>query len=168
MTLIHLHTHPTPCGNLTLGSYNGQLCLCDWESSRHPGKALARIRRELNTKCEYSLTETIQTAIKQLDEYFACQRTSFDLPLLFIGTPFQTAVWHKLMEIPYGHTISYGTLAAMLGRPSAVRAVANANGANPISIIVPCHRVIGNNGTLTGYGGGIEVKRHLLDMEQTL
>lgn len=162
---ILLHTHHTPCGNLTLGSYDGRLCLCDWESSRHPGAALARVMNGLHAECKFQHSDVTAIAASQLDEYFAHKRTEFDIPLLFIGTPFQSSVWHKLMEIPYGHTISYGTLAAMLGRPSAVRAVANANGANAISIFSPCHRVIGSDGSLTGYGGGLEVKRQLLLLE---
>lgn len=163
--IIHLHDYPTPCGNLILGSYEGKLCLCEWASSRHPGAALSRLMRELHAASEHTISETIATAITQLDEYFEGKRTSFQLPLLFIGTPFQMSVWHKLMEIPYGCTVSYGKLASMLGRPSSVRAVANANGANPISIIAPCHRVIGSDGSLTGYGGGLDVKLHLLRLE---
>lgn len=140
--------------------------MCDWESSRHPGRALSTIQRELDTECHETSSPVILAAITQLDEYFNRERTSFDLPLLFIGTEFQKSVWQALMEIPYGHTVTYGALAAQIGRPSAVRAVANANGANPLSIIAPCHRVIGSNGTLTGYGGGLEVKQFLLNLER--
>ncbi|KFU82427.1 methylated-DNA-[protein]-cysteine S-methyltransferase [Amycolatopsis lurida] len=103
---------------------------------------------------------------KQLKEYFAGQRTNFDLPLSFGGTAFQQMVWEGLLGIPYGETVSYGQLADRLGRPSASRAVGLANGKNPISIIVPCHRVIGSNGDLTGYGGGVQRKRQLLDFER--
>lgn len=105
----------------------------------------------------------------QLGEYFAGQRTAFDLPLDFEGiggTPFQRRVWTALAEIPYGKTISYGELARRIGQAAAVRAVGLANGRNPVSIIVPCHRVIGANGTLTGYGGGMDRKRALLDLEE--
>jgi len=103
--------------------------------------------------------------IEQLHEYFAAGRTSFEVPLAMRGTPFQLRVWRALQEIGYGETISYGELARRIGQPSAARAVGMANGCNPIGIIVPCHRVIGANGTLTGYGGGIERKRLLLDLE---
>lgn len=103
---------------------------------------------------------------KQLKEYFAGQRKDFDLPLSFGGTPFQRMVWEGLLGIPYGETVSYGQLADRLGRPTASRAVGLANGKNPISIIVPCHRVIGSTGDLTGYGGGVERKRQLLDFER--
>ncbi|MFE2752672.1 methylated-DNA--[protein]-cysteine S-methyltransferase [Actinosynnema sp. NPDC059335] len=104
--------------------------------------------------------------IAQLAEYFDGARTSFDLPLDPVGTPFQRTVWRLLREIPYGETTTYGELARQLGRPSAARAVGFANGHNPISIIVPCHRVVGANGGLTGYAGGIVRKRQLLDFEQ--
>jgi methylated-DNA-[protein]-cysteine S-methyltransferase len=104
--------------------------------------------------------------ISQLEAYFAGQLTDFDLPMAFAGTPFQRRVWDALREIPYGERISYGQLASRIGRPSASRAVGLANGKNPISIIVPCHRVVGSAGSLTGYGGGLERKRHLLDFER--
>jgi methylated-DNA-[protein]-cysteine S-methyltransferase len=101
----------------------------------------------------------------QLDEYFAGHRTDFDLPLHPSGTPFQQRVWAALRTIPYGETASYGEVAAAIGNPSAFRAVGAANGQNPISIVVPCHRVIGSHGALTGYGGGLDAKRWLLSHE---
>lgn len=103
--------------------------------------------------------------ITQLREYFAGDRTDFDVDVELHGTPFQQQVWQALRGIPYGQTISYGELARRIENPSAVRAVGLANGRNPVSVIVPCHRVIGANGTLTGYGGGVERKRLLLDLE---
>lgn len=106
-------------------------------------------------------------AVAQLDEYFAGERTTFALALRLDGTAFQQQVWAALLEIPYGETWSYGELAAHIGNPSASRAVGLANGKNPIGIIVPCHRVIGASGSLTGYGGGLERKRALLDLEQS-
>ncbi len=108
----------------------------------------------------------IRDAVSQLDEYFTGKRKCFDVPLLFVGSDFQKTVWHKLLEIPFGETISYGELASRLGCPKSARAVANANGANAISIFVPCHRVIGSNHRLTGYGGGLSAKQFLLSMEQ--
>ncbi len=104
----------------------------------------------------------------QLADYFAGRRTSFDVPLDLQGTPFQIEVWRGLLEIGYGETVSYGELAHRIGRPRAVRAVGLANGRNPIAVIVPCHRVIGADGTLTGYGGGLDRKRQLLDLEARL
>lgn len=105
-------------------------------------------------------------AREQLAQYFAGERTSFDLPMQLDGSVFQRTVWHALTEIPYGHTISYGELARRIGRPDLARAVGTANGQNPIAVIVPCHRVIGSDGKLVGYGGGLENKRLLLDLEQ--
>lgn len=106
-----------------------------------------------------------RAAAQQLTEYFSGTRRSFDLPLNLRGTEFQLAVWNELLRIPYGDTITYAELAQRIGRPAAIRAVGAANGANPIPVIVPCHRVIGSNGTLTGYGGGIERKQWLLAHE---
>jgi methylated-DNA-[protein]-cysteine S-methyltransferase len=105
------------------------------------------------------------TALRQLSEYFAGTRRTFDLPLRLEGTAFQQRVWARLTEIPYGQTWSYGQLAGRIGKPSASRAVGLANGRNPISILVPCHRVIGADGSLTGYGGGLERKQWLLAHE---
>ena len=107
----------------------------------------------------------LYAAAEQLGEYFAGRRSRFELPLAAAGTPFQRAVWDALREIPYGETWSYADVAQHIGKPRAVRAVGAANGRNPLPIIVPCHRVVGANGTLTGYGGGLENKRILLDLE---
>lgn len=101
----------------------------------------------------------------QLDEYFDGSRTEFDVPLALDGSSFQREVWHALRAIPYGETVSYGELATRIGRPGAQRAVGLANGQNPVAIVVPCHRVIGADGSLTGYGGGLERKRYLLALE---
>lgn len=105
------------------------------------------------------------SVVRQLDEYFAGERTEFELALAPEGTPFQLEVWEALTAIPYGETISYGELADRVGRPGAARAVGAANGQNPLPIVVPCHRVIGANGTLTGFGGGLDWKRCLLELE---
>jgi methylated-DNA-[protein]-cysteine S-methyltransferase len=102
---------------------------------------------------------------EQLDDYFAGRRTAFDVPLAMTGSAFQRRVWSELQKIPYGGSISYGKLAERIGIPSAARAVGTANGLNPIALIVPCHRVIGADGSLTGFGGGLERKRFLLDLE---
>ena len=109
--------------------------------------------------------EKLAPVIRQLDEYFEGNRKTFDLPLAPRGTPFQLAVWNALRQISYGDTRSYSDIARMIAKPAAVRAVGAANGANPIPIIIPCHRVIGSNGALTGFGGGLDVKRHLLLLE---
>ena len=107
----------------------------------------------------------LAAAIGQLREYFAGRRENFDLPLVLDGTPFQLSVWRNLQTIPYGQTVSYLDLAKKIGNPKAVRAVGLANGSNPIPIIIPCHRVIGSNGSLTGFGGGLPVKQKLLALE---
>ncbi|NVD08703.1 methylated-DNA--[protein]-cysteine S-methyltransferase [Vibrio sp. JPW-9-11-11] len=106
-------------------------------------------------------------AVQELQEYFTGQRQQFTLPLAAVGTPFQQQVWQALTQIPFGHTWSYQDIAEAIGKPKAVRAVGLANGKNPISIIVPCHRVIGKNGKLTGYAGGVERKAKLLALERT-
>jgi len=111
-------------------------------------------------------TRPFEAAIAQLEEYFAGRRQTFDLPLAPEGTSFQHTVWHALTRIPYGETTSYGELARRIGKPQASRAVGLANGANPLPIVVPCHRVIGADGSLTGFGGGLDIKRKLLTLER--
>jgi len=113
-------------------------------------------------------TPLIIKTIKQLSEYIDKKRKTFDLPLDLKGTEFQMKVWKALLTIPYGRTLSYGQLAAMTGNPKASRAVGMANNRNPIPIIVPCHRVIGSDGSLTGYGGGLEIKQKLLELEKNI
>ena len=116
-------------------------------------------------KGQASSPEVLLRTVRELDEYFRGERKEFDIPLLLAGSEFQKRVWQQLRHIPYGQTVSYGELAAAIDAPKSVRAVANANGANAISIILPCHRVIGSDGSLTGYGGGIDTKRYLLELE---
>jgi methylated-DNA-[protein]-cysteine S-methyltransferase len=110
--------------------------------------------------------DALRPFVTQLDDYFAGKRRDFDFPLEPAGTPFQRRVWEALCEIPYGETWSYLQLATRIGNPKACRAVGLANGRNPIAVVVPCHRVIGANGSLTGYGGGMDRKRLLLDLER--
>lgn len=111
--------------------------------------------------------ERIAPVRQQLDEYFSGRRKRFELALAPPGTAFQQAVWRLLLEIPYGKTVSYGELASAMGRPAAARAVGAANGANPIAIVIPCHRLLGSNGSLTGYAGGLQLKQALLSLEAT-
>jgi methylated-DNA-[protein]-cysteine S-methyltransferase len=108
----------------------------------------------------------VASALKQLREYFAGDRTSFDLPLDLQGTEFQVDAWNALARIPFGSTVSYAQQAASIGRPKATRAIGSANGRNPIVIVLPCHRVVGADGSLTGFGGGLHVKSWLLDLEK--
>lgn len=158
----------SPCGELTLGSFGDRLCLCDWAGTKHPERVDRRLQRLLQARYAEGTTEITQEAARQLDEYFHAGRTSFTVPLLFAGTEFQQAAWNCLLGIPYGQTCSYIEQARLLGRPTAVRAVANANGANALSIFVPCHRVVGADRLLTGYAGGLEAKQFLLDLESGL
>jgi methylated-DNA-[protein]-cysteine S-methyltransferase len=147
----------SPYGPLTLVAADGRLAGLYMEQHRHrPSPATFGPRDD----APFGGVRT------QLTEYFEGRRTVFDLPLHQAGTPFQQTVWRGLLDIPFGQTWSYGQLAAHIGRPGAARAVGLANGRNPISIVVPCHRVIGSSGSLTGYGGGIERKRRLLDFER--
>jgi len=112
--------------------------------------------------------EILQETRKQLDEYFDMSRKEFDIPITTVGTPFQKSVWEALLKIPYGTTATYLQLAKDIDNEKAVRAVASANGANSIALIIPCHRIIGSNGELTGYGGGLPLKKRLLQLEQNL
>lgn len=164
---IFIQHYQSPCGDMILGSLGDKLCLCNWVRQKHPGRVDHRLQTLLNAGYTEMTSEIIEETRRQLDEYFRHERQAFDIPLLTAGTEFQKSVWNSLMEIPYGQTITYGELATRLGKPAAVRAVANANGANAISIIIPCHRVIGSDNTLTGYGGGLEAKKFLLELEQT-
>ena len=108
-----------------------------------------------------------QAAVSQLQEYFSGTRTCFDLPLMLKGTPFQQLVWQELMHIPYGQTRTYGEIAAAIGKPGAARAVGMACNRNPVWVLIPCHRVVGRNGALTGYAGGLSLKHQLLELEKT-
>lgn len=120
-------------------------------------------------KADWIFVEASESeAAQQLQQYFDGTREHFDLPLAAKGTSFQKQVWEALVNIPYGKTTSYGEIAKQLGRPKASRAVGAANGANPLAVLVPCHRVIGSNGTLTGYAGGVEIKAGLLELENAL
>jgi methylated-DNA-[protein]-cysteine S-methyltransferase len=123
-------------------------------------------RREIGAEWMPDTKGVLRGVRRELDEYFAGRLKAFSTKLAFNGTPFQNAVWTQLTEIPYGETISYRELARRIDNPKAVRAVGLANGANPIAIIVPCHRVIGSNGSLTGFGGGLPTKRALLELEK--
>lgn len=166
--MIKTKRYESPCGILLLGSYEDKLCLCDWQKEKHHDYVSRRLKRFLQTDFEEGTSEVIEKAVRQLDDFFAGKRKEFDVPLLFVGTDFQKTVWNELLKIPFGTTVSYGEMARRIGMPKAVRAVANANGANAISILAPCHRIIGSDHSLTGYGGGLDVKRTLLELEGVL
>ena len=148
-----------------MGAYNGKLCLCDWRHRKSRLLIDSRIQQALGAKFVIEESHIIDSAIIQLQEYFNRKRTSFQLPLHMIGTDFQMSVWKMLIKIPFGTTETYHHLAIKLNNPNGDRAIAAANGANSLALIVPCHRVIGMNGSLTGYAGGLDVKRKLLILE---
>ena len=149
-------TVDSPIGELLLLGEGDVLHGLYMQASREPIRVQAAWRRD---------DHAFPDARRQLAEYFAGARTEFDVAMHLDGTAFQRTVWHALTEIPYGETISYGELARRIGRPDRARAVGAANGQNPIAVIVPCHRVIGANGKLVGYGGGLDNKRRLLELE---
>jgi len=151
-------TMKSPVGELTLVASATGLAAILWENDT-PG----RVR--LNIVAQDGNHPVLRETERQLQQYFAGARTRFDLPLDFTGTDFQKSVWKALLTIPFGETRSYAQIAAQIGAPKAVRAVGAANGRNPISIVAPCHRVIGSNGALTGFAGGLETKRMLLALE---
>ena len=163
--MVYLQYFHTPYGELVLGESGGELCLCDWKYRKMRDQIDNRIQTGLQAEFKLEETELLDETKSQLNEYFARDRTTFDLPLLFVGSDFQKSVWEKLLTIPYGKTSSYMELSRILGDEKAIRAVATANGANAISIIVPCHRVIGSDGSLTGYAGGLNAKQKLLQLE---
>ncbi|MEG8233552.1 methylated-DNA--[protein]-cysteine S-methyltransferase [Pseudomonas orientalis] len=149
---------PSPVGQLTLVARNDKLGAVLWETERENRVRLGQLY-EANDSPVLVETE------RQLAEYFAGTRNRFELELDFYGTDFQKQVWQALLTIPFGETRSYSQIARQIGNPSAVRAVGAANGRNPISIIAPCHRVVGASGALTGFAGGIEAKQYLLTLE---
>ncbi|WP_108473059.1 methylated-DNA--[protein]-cysteine S-methyltransferase [Rhodanobacter thiooxydans] len=153
---IYYDEMDSPVGTLRLVADGHGLRQIWFERERHPKQAHPGWVRA---------AAPLKFARVQLEQYFAGERQHFELPLHPVGTPFQLEVWHELGRIPYGVTISYGELARRIDKPLAVRAVGAANGRNPLPIVLPCHRVIGANGSLTGFGGGLPTKRYLLDME---
>lgn len=166
MNQIHIQYFKTNYGEFILGSYDGKLCMVDFRYRKMRKTVDERIKKGLNAGFTEQDDETLQKTRVQLDEYFNMQRKEFDIPILMVGTNFQKSVWEALLKVPYGTTSTYLQLAKELDNEKAVRAVANANGANAIGIIIPCHRIIGTNGELTGYAGGLPLKKRLLELEQ--
>jgi methylated-DNA-[protein]-cysteine S-methyltransferase len=162
---IHTEVYASPFGEMLLGSYRDQLCLCDWKYRKSRERIDIRIRDTLQAAYVEAGSPVMETCKQQLREYFHGSRKKFDLPVLLAGTEFQKRVWEALMKIPYGKTQSYAGLSRKLGDEKAIRAVARANGENALSIIVPCHRILGSDGSLTGYAGGLRVKKKLLQLE---
>ena len=163
---IHIQYFKTGIGELILGSFEGQLCLMDYRYRKMRQAVDDRIAKGLKAEFTEQEDALLLQARVQLEEYLQRKRTRFDLPLLMVGTGFQKAVWTALAEVPYGTTATYLDLAKSLGKEKAVRAVAAANGANALAILIPCHHVVGSQGELVGYSGGLAVKQRLLQLEQ--
>jgi len=166
MNRINIQHHQTGIGELLLGSFGGRLCLLGFGDRETKRAVDGRIRKKLGAEFVDQNDEVMEKTRKQLDEYLNGNRKEFDIPLLMIGTGFQRRVWKALMRVPYGATYTYGQIAEDVGSPRAVRAVGGAARANPISIIIPCHRIIGSDGELVGYGGGLPLKKWLLKLER--
>lgn len=158
--------YAAPCGRLLLGVHGGAICVCDWMKEDRTEKTLGRIQRFLPSLRNGDDEGLLLRTAESLDEYFAGKRREIEIPLTACGTRFQHRIWDALRHVPYGSTVSYSSVAGYVGLPGGVRAVANAVGANPLSILIPCHRVVGADGSLTGYAGGLEAKRFLLDLER--
>ncbi len=165
---IKIQYFKTPFGELVIGSFDNKLCLCDWRYRKMRAAVDKRIQTGLNAEFVVENSAVIEATKAELNQYFDEKITTFNVPLLFVGTEFQQSVWRALLKIPYGKTASYLGLSTLLGNEKAIRAVATANGANAISIIVPCHRVIGSDGSLVGYAGGLNAKKKLLELENAL
>lgn len=155
----------SPCGPMSIASLGDELVMSDWIEGWHRQTILNRFDRLLKPVWIDETTPVISEAIKELQQYFNRERTDFDLPVRLIGTPFQIKIWLALQKIPYGEIKTYGDIAQAIGQPKANRAVGGAVGQNPLSIVVPCHRVLGNRNALTGYGGGMLAKEKLLEIE---
>ncbi len=163
--IAYVQYYRSPCGEMVLASIDGRLCLCDWNEKNCAERNKRRIVRLLHADFQVQPSKVLLQTKQQLDEYFARERRHFDIPLLPVGTSFQQSVWGALLEIPYGETRTYKDIALRVGNLKGIRAVAQAIGANGIVIIIPCHRVIGSNHTLTGFAGGLEAKKTLLELE---
>jgi O-6-methylguanine DNA methyltransferase len=157
----------SPVGPVWVATTSTGLCAVRLGTGQ-PEEFFAWLSRHIDPDPPREDTEVLAPALEQLDQYFSRTRRAFDLPLDTRGTAFQEAVWAEVGSIPYGTTITYGEIARRVGRPKAARAVGGANGANPLPIIIPCHRVVGAGGALTGYGAGLEIKAQLLQLEEAL
>ena len=165
MNNIDIQYYKTSIGELILGSYQDKLCLLDYRYRKMRTAVDQRIKKLLQAEYTENTNDIIENTKTQIDEYLSAQRRDFDLPILPAGSSFQNQVWKALMDIPYGKTTSYLQLSKTLGNEKAIRAVASANGANALALIIPCHRVIGTDGQLVGYAGGLNAKKKLLIME---
>jgi len=168
MNQINIQYFKHPYAEFVLGSYDGKLCLCDFRYRKMREAVDNRIQRGLNASFVERNDDVLDRTKTQLEEYFLGERSVFDIPLLLVGTDFQKSVWNALEKVEYGETATYLDLALSIDNENAVRAVGSANGANGLAIIIPCHRIIGSQGELVGYGGGLSLKKRLLELEQNL
>jgi len=164
--MICLKHIDTPVGKMRIGATDEGICLFDFQYRRSIDSIMKRIENQSGDTFTEEEHPHFTLLEQQISEYFTGTRKEFDLPLHLLGTPFQKSVWEGLLKIPYGETRSYKQQSIFLGNEKAIRAVAGANGENGIAIIIPCHRVIGENGSLVGYGGGLQRKKWLLDHER--
>ena len=164
--VICIQYYSSPCGELILASMGNALCLCDWNGMPCAERNKRRLDRYVNVVFCTESSPVLEQTKRQLDEYFAGNRRKFNIPLHPVGTDFQLRVWRALLNIPYGETRSYMEIAQAVGNAKGVRAVAQAIGANGIYILIPCHRVIGSNRSLTGFTGGLDKKEFLLELER--
>ncbi|MEJ2205654.1 MAG: methylated-DNA--[protein]-cysteine S-methyltransferase [Gemmatimonadota bacterium] len=165
-TVIQVDRVTTPLGPMLLGATDEALCLAEFTDRPRLLRQMERVRDGLDAVLVTGRNDVVEKAADQLGGYFSGRRRRFDVPLAPVGTVFQRAVWDELQRIPFGEVRSYGDVAASLGRPAAVRAVGKANGDNALAVLIPCHRVVGSDGRLVGYGGGLWRKRRLLELEQ--
>lgn len=163
--ILYRDDFESPLGPMIAGASSQGLCFLEWHDRGGIDRIKARVEKRYRLPLEAGHTKTVDMLFTDLDRYFNAKLRSFTIPLHIVGTPFEQRVWSELLKIPYGETRSYGQLAKILGKPGASRAVGRANGANYISILIPCHRVCDSNGNLHGYGGGLWRKKHLLELE---
>lgn len=165
MNSINIQYYKTSIGELILGSSNQKLCLLDYRYRKTRQRVDNRLQKGLMANYIEKDDSLLFETRTQLDEYLSGIRHDFTIPLQMVGSEFQKSVWKALLKVPYGATSTYSNIAKNINNTKAVRAVASANGANSISIIIPCHRIIGSNGKLVGYAGGLPVKKKLLSLE---
>lgn len=164
--MISLKRIDTPLGRMRVGATDKGICLFDFQFRRTVEGMMERVERLLDDKFAEGDSPYFAVLELQIAEYFDGTRKEFDIPLHLAGTPFQKSVWEALQNIPFGETRSYKQQSLAMGQEKAIRAIASANGDNPVAIIVPCHRIIGEGGSLTGYSGGLQRKKQLLDLER--
>ncbi|WP_373033364.1 methylated-DNA--[protein]-cysteine S-methyltransferase [Sulfurovum sp.] len=168
MNTISIQYINTPVGEMILGAYDNKLCMLDWRYRKNRTTVDNRLQKGLSATYVEEETPVLTLAKEEVEAYFKGLRKTFDVPLLMVGTEFQKSVWQALLKLPFGTTASYLDLAKGLNNETAVRAVASAVGANAISVLIPCHRIMGSDGSLTGYAGGLDAKKELLEIENNL